>query len=377
MFGATMAGDNTFFKEDGTSTFAEPGWVKGITFLTDLYKNGYAPKDSVNWGFNEIVAGFYSGTCAMLDQDPDALIAIAERMKHGRLRRHADAEGPGRQDLPDHRLCRLVDVRQQREQGPGLEADRHARRHRKATSTGTSASARCRSTRRPRTIPSTPSRQFKGWFEELADKDVVPTVMPTYLEEFAFFKDSIGVKTSQEALLGDSHAGGPGQAMGRLPDQGPAEVSRQEVSARDGRRPAGVAGRRQLSRDRRREDAATAGEDRRMRERLADDHFCRHDRPAARPQQPWLQPPRRRLEPYLYSAPALILIAAVMLVPLAHRHLLCLPRYRSCSIRSAAALSASIISATLIDDRRFFSARSTNTLLVDRRLGRSCNSSSA
>ena len=31
--------------------------------------------------------------------------------------------------------------------------------------------------------------KFKGWFEELADKNVVPTVMPTYLEEFAFFAD--------------------------------------------------------------------------------------------------------------------------------------------------------------------------------------------
>ena len=38
--------------------------------------------------------------------------------------------------------------------------------------------------------------QFKGWFEELADPDVVPTVMPTYLEEFAFFKDSLAIKTS-------------------------------------------------------------------------------------------------------------------------------------------------------------------------------------
>src|SRR6516225_2685553 len=81
MFGATENGDNTFFKGDGTSTIADPGWVKGISFLTDLYKAGYAPKDSVNWGFNEIVAGFYSGACAMLDQDPDALIAIASRMK--------------------------------------------------------------------------------------------------------------------------------------------------------------------------------------------------------------------------------------------------------------------------------------------------------
>ena len=44
--------------------------------------------------------------------------------------------------------------------------------------------------------------KFKGWFDELADKDVVPTVMPTYLEEFAFFADSIAVKTTQQLLLG-------------------------------------------------------------------------------------------------------------------------------------------------------------------------------
>ena len=54
--------------------------MKGFQFLVDLYQKGYAPKDAVNWGFNEIVAGFYSGTCAMLDQDPDALISIAEKM---------------------------------------------------------------------------------------------------------------------------------------------------------------------------------------------------------------------------------------------------------------------------------------------------------
>ena len=81
MFGATMAGSADFFKPDNTSTLSEPDWIKGTQFLVDLYKSGGAPKDSVNWGFNEIVAGFYSGTCAMLDQDPDALIAIAQRMK--------------------------------------------------------------------------------------------------------------------------------------------------------------------------------------------------------------------------------------------------------------------------------------------------------
>ena len=40
----------------------------------------------------------------------------------------------------------------------------------------------------------------------MADKDTVPTVMPTYLEEFAFFKDSLAIKTSQQALLGDISA---------------------------------------------------------------------------------------------------------------------------------------------------------------------------
>lgn len=81
IFAASMAGSNKYFNEDGTSTMNSPGWAKGIQWMVDLYKKGYAPKDSVNWGFNEVVAGFYSGTCAFLDQDPDALIAIAERMK--------------------------------------------------------------------------------------------------------------------------------------------------------------------------------------------------------------------------------------------------------------------------------------------------------
>ena len=44
--------------------------------------------------------------------------------------------------------------------------------------------------------------KFKGWFAELGDPNVVPTVMPTYLEEFAFFADSIAVKTTQQVLLG-------------------------------------------------------------------------------------------------------------------------------------------------------------------------------
>ncbi|TMV67658.1 sugar ABC transporter substrate-binding protein, partial [Thioclava sp. BHET1] len=79
-FGTNMAGSDAFFTQDGKSTMNDAGWVKGLTWLIDLYKDGYAPKDAVNWGFNETVAGFYSGTCAFLNQDPDALIGISSRM---------------------------------------------------------------------------------------------------------------------------------------------------------------------------------------------------------------------------------------------------------------------------------------------------------
>jgi multiple sugar transport system substrate-binding protein len=202
MFGASMAGDNKFFNEDGSSTFNSEGWVKGLTFVIDLYKNGYAPKDSVNWGFNEIVAGFYSGTCAFLDQDPDALIAIAERMKAEDYGIMTMPKGPAGKTFPTIGFAgwsmfassankdlswKLIETLE------GPEGNIEWNKRTGALPVHTSAEK----------DPFYASEQFKGWFAELEDKDAVPTVMPTHLEEFAFFKDSLVIKTSQEALLGD------------------------------------------------------------------------------------------------------------------------------------------------------------------------------
>ena len=202
MFGASMAGDNKFFNEDGTSTFNSEGWVKGLTWVIDLYKNGYAPKDSVNWGFNEIVAGFYSGTCAFLDQDPDALIAIAERMKAEDYGIMTMPKGPDGKTFPTIGFAgwsmfsssankdlswKLIETLE----GPEGNIEWNKR---------TGALPALKSAE---TDPFYDNPQFKGWFAELEDKGAVPTVMPTHLEEFAFFKDSLVIKTSQEALLGD------------------------------------------------------------------------------------------------------------------------------------------------------------------------------
>lgn len=76
----TMNGNDQFFDENGNSTFYNEGAVKGLTLIRDIYENGYAPQDSLNWGLNETVSGFYSGACAMLHQTPDALTSLRKRM---------------------------------------------------------------------------------------------------------------------------------------------------------------------------------------------------------------------------------------------------------------------------------------------------------
>ena len=315
MFGASMAGSNAFFNEDGTSTMNSEGWVKGLTWVVDLYKKGLAPKDSVNWGFNEIVAGFYTGTCAMLIAGSGCADRHRGTHEAGRLRRHDHAQGAGRQDLPDHGHAgwSMMAASQNKDlswklietlEGPEGNVSEWNKR--------TGALPVHKSARPTPSMRATSSRA--GAFAELEDKDAVPTVMPTYLEEFAFFKDSLGHQDQPAGPARRHTRGGNGQSMGRLSDQGAAEVPGQEIARRtaNGRsRPARSWARRlrrsrqmPVTRPRRRSEAeckmvfdATAG----LR-----------------------NPPRRVLfhrmarnaEPYLYAAPALILIVTIMLVPL-------------------------------------------------------------
>ncbi|TYC51442.1 sugar ABC transporter substrate-binding protein [Rhodobacterales bacterium] len=202
MFGAAMAGSNEFFTEDGKSTFNSEGWVKGLTWLVDLYKNGYAPKDSINWGFNEIVAGFYSGTCAFLDQDPDALIAISERMKAEDYGVTTMPKGPSGKTFPTigYAGWSMMSASENKELAWKLIATLEGQEGNIAWNKRTGALPALTSAVDD---PFYASDQFKGWFAELSDPDAVPTTMPTYLEEFAYFKDALVIKTSQEALLGD------------------------------------------------------------------------------------------------------------------------------------------------------------------------------
>ena len=96
----TMNGSNAFFDAEGNSTFYNQGAIDGLTLIRDIYKNGYAPQDSLNWGFNETVSGFYSETCAMLHQTPDALNGLRQRMDEGDIASIPMPLGPSGKSFP-------------------------------------------------------------------------------------------------------------------------------------------------------------------------------------------------------------------------------------------------------------------------------------
>jgi len=201
MFGAAMAGNNTFFNADGSSTFADPGWEKGTSWLVQLYQERLAPKDSVNWGYNEIVAGFYAGSCAMLDQDPDALIAIAERMKPDDFAVAPIPKGPSGKGFPTIGYAGWSIFKN----------SEHKDLDWKLIVVLSEPAGNLIWNRRVGALPIYQAAEkdpfyssgaLKGWFTELNDKDEVPTLMPTNLPGFAYFADSLAVRTSQQALLG-------------------------------------------------------------------------------------------------------------------------------------------------------------------------------
>lgn len=202
---AAMNGTGDWFNEDGTSTFNEPEAIEGIQFLVDLYQAGYAPRDSVNWGFNEIVAGFYSGTCAMLDQDPDALIAVAEHMPAEDFAVAPMPLGPSGKAFPTIGFAGWSMFADSEHKDESWDLIAHL----------TSPESSLEWAKFVGVIPihqgaqddpHFATEQYAGWFTELNDPRYVLTPFPAHLEELGYFFDNVAVQTSQEALLGQRTA---------------------------------------------------------------------------------------------------------------------------------------------------------------------------
>ena len=240
----------------------------------NLYKDGLAPRDSVNWGFNEIVAGFYSGTCAMVDQDTDALIAIAERMKPDEYGVAPMPKGPLGKAFPTVGYVGWSIFKSSLHKDLGWKLIK-ALDDPAGNLIWNKRVGALPIYKAAEQAPFYSSEQLKGWFQELSDPDEVPTLMPTNLPGFAYFADSLVVRDRPTGAARSDFARRHEQAMGRLPDQGQTEAAERQMTAAA----------RQL-------------------ERGAN----------------WRRMSWRRVllaaEPYLYTLPSVLLICVIMLVPL-------------------------------------------------------------
>ncbi|AJY77423.1 ABC transporter substrate-binding protein [Paenibacillus beijingensis] len=80
--GANTNPDDAMFLKNGSTIFSTPEAKQALENHLNIYKEG-APKDSLSWGFSEMVEGFQSGITGMLIQDPDVIDVVKQKMGEG------------------------------------------------------------------------------------------------------------------------------------------------------------------------------------------------------------------------------------------------------------------------------------------------------
>lgn len=205
MFMSAFMGSGEWFDEEGNSTFSSPEAIQGIEFLVNLYREGLAPRDSINWGFNEIVAGFYTGQCAMLDQDPDALIGIQDRMPEEAFDVAPMPLGPDGKAFPKYGSAgwAIFESSENKDLAWALES------YLLSPEVGIAWSKYIGIIPIHQGAEEDPfyaNPKFGGWFTQLNDPNYAFTLFPYHLPELGYFFDVISKDTFQEALLGDKTA---------------------------------------------------------------------------------------------------------------------------------------------------------------------------
>jgi multiple sugar transport system substrate-binding protein len=141
----------------------------------------------------------------MVDQDPDALIAVSQRMKPEDFGVAPFPKGPSGKSYPTLGFTgwSIFRASPHKDLAWALLTSLDGPDGNLAWNRRTGALPVYR---RAASDPFYAGAVYQGWFAELADPDVVPTLMPTDLPGFAYFADSLVVRSSQQALLGQISA---------------------------------------------------------------------------------------------------------------------------------------------------------------------------
>ena len=68
------------FDQDGKILMDSDECLNAFVKWTDIYKNGYAPSDSINWGFTEMVDNFTGGLTGTLINDSEVAATLISKM---------------------------------------------------------------------------------------------------------------------------------------------------------------------------------------------------------------------------------------------------------------------------------------------------------
>lgn len=84
-FLANYANAETFFDGNGNSFFSKPEALEALSKYADLFKNGEAPKDSINNGYTELATNFANGVTAMMIHHLGSLQLITKTLNQENL----------------------------------------------------------------------------------------------------------------------------------------------------------------------------------------------------------------------------------------------------------------------------------------------------
>lgn len=205
LFMSAMTGSSEWWDEDGNSIFNTPEAIEAIQAMLDLYQDGGAPPDSVNWAFNEQVSGFYTQNCAFLDQDPDALIQITERLEEDQFSVIPVPLGPQGTVSPPMGIIGWSVASASEHPDVAWDFINHLSSFENnlewARFIGVVPAAEGADE-----DPYYRSPIFAGFFQELEDPRYDLRPWPAHLPELGYFFDVLAVETAQSAMLGDMTA---------------------------------------------------------------------------------------------------------------------------------------------------------------------------
>lgn len=68
------------YEDDGTCRIDTPEGLEAFQRYCSLYLDGYSPKDSINWGYSEMVQGFTSGLSGIMNQTTEVSATCKDTM---------------------------------------------------------------------------------------------------------------------------------------------------------------------------------------------------------------------------------------------------------------------------------------------------------